>query len=94
MPRQARLDAPGTLHHVIVRGIERGRIVKKTDIIRLSPCLFRSLGAPTYRESVGGMEVWTYYHSYGMRGNAYANAYVNPYVTSVNAWGGNRQWEM
>lgn len=27
MPRQARLDAPGTLHHVIVRGIERGKIV-------------------------------------------------------------------
>jgi len=25
--RQARLDAPGTLHHVIVRGIERRRIV-------------------------------------------------------------------
>ena len=23
MPRQARLDAPGTLHHVMVRGIER-----------------------------------------------------------------------
>jgi len=28
MPRQARLDAPGTLHHVIVRGLERGAIVK------------------------------------------------------------------
>jgi REP element-mobilizing transposase RayT len=27
MPRQARLDAPGTLHHVIVRGIEKCRIV-------------------------------------------------------------------
>ena len=27
MPRQARLDAPGTLHHVIVRGIEGRRIV-------------------------------------------------------------------
>ena len=27
MPRQARLDAPGTLHHVIARGIERRRIV-------------------------------------------------------------------
>ena len=26
MPRQARLDAPGTLHHVMVRGIERRRI--------------------------------------------------------------------
>ena len=23
MPRQAKLDAPGTLHHVIVRGIEK-----------------------------------------------------------------------
>jgi REP element-mobilizing transposase RayT len=26
MPRQARLDTPGTLHHVIVRGIEKRRI--------------------------------------------------------------------
>jgi len=30
MPRQARLDAPGTLHHVIVRGIEKRRIVDDT----------------------------------------------------------------
>jgi hypothetical protein len=28
MPRQARLDAPGTLHQVIIRGIERKEIVK------------------------------------------------------------------
>ena len=27
MPRQARLDAPDTLHHVMVRGIVRGKIV-------------------------------------------------------------------
>ena len=27
MPRQARLDSPGTLHHVIVRGIEKKDIV-------------------------------------------------------------------
>ena len=27
MPRQARLDSPGTLHHVMLRGIERRRIV-------------------------------------------------------------------
>ena len=26
MPRQARLDAPGVLHHIMVRGIEGGRI--------------------------------------------------------------------
>jgi hypothetical protein len=27
MPRQARLDSPGTLHHVMIRGIEKKRIV-------------------------------------------------------------------
>ena len=27
MPRGARLDAPGTLHHVLLRGIERRNIV-------------------------------------------------------------------
>ena len=27
MPRQARLDAPGTLHHVMIRGIEKRNIV-------------------------------------------------------------------
>ena len=28
MPREARLDAPGTLHHVMIRGIERSPIFK------------------------------------------------------------------
>jgi hypothetical protein len=28
MPRLARLDAPGLLHHIIVRGIERRAIFK------------------------------------------------------------------
>jgi putative transposase len=28
MPRQARLDAPGTLHHVMIRGIEKSPIFK------------------------------------------------------------------
>jgi putative transposase len=28
MPRQARLDAPGTLYHVIVRGIEGRKMVE------------------------------------------------------------------
>jgi putative transposase len=27
MPRQARRDSPGTLHHVIIRGINKRRIV-------------------------------------------------------------------
>ena len=28
MPRQARIDAPGALHHIIARGIERGKIFR------------------------------------------------------------------
>jgi putative transposase len=31
MPRQACPDAPGTLHHVILRGIERGTIVADAE---------------------------------------------------------------
>ena len=27
MPRRARLDAPGTLHHVMIRGVDQHRIV-------------------------------------------------------------------
>jgi len=37
MPRQPRLDAPGTLHHVMVRGIERtilfGDDADRTDFV-------------------------------------------------------------
>ena len=28
MPRKARIDAPGALHHIIIRGIERRNIFK------------------------------------------------------------------
>jgi len=40
MARQARLDSPGTLHHVMIRGIERRRIVdneedRKDFVVRL-----------------------------------------------------------
>jgi putative transposase len=31
MPRQARLDAPGTLHHVMIRGIERSSIFEDDE---------------------------------------------------------------
>jgi len=38
MPRQARLDSPGTLHHVIIRGINKRRIVDdeqdRSDFVR------------------------------------------------------------
>jgi len=28
MPRKARIDAPGALHHIVIRGIERKPIFK------------------------------------------------------------------
>ena len=32
MPRKSRIDAPGALHHIIVRGIERGKLfIDDTD---------------------------------------------------------------
>jgi len=31
MPRGPRLDAPGTLHHLIIRGIEKGLIVRDEE---------------------------------------------------------------
>jgi putative transposase len=31
MPRKARIDAPGALHHIIVRGIERRKIFYDAD---------------------------------------------------------------
>ncbi len=31
MPRQSRIDAPGALHHIIVRGIERCKIFRDDD---------------------------------------------------------------
>ena len=33
MPRKARLDAPGTLHHVIIRGIERRPTLTNADTL-------------------------------------------------------------
>ncbi len=33
MPRQPRLDAPGTLHHVIIRGIEK--LHRMGDVLEL-----------------------------------------------------------
>jgi len=38
MPRKARIDAPGALHHVIVRGIEGGRFfdIDPIAIVKIS----------------------------------------------------------
>ena len=52
MPRGARLDAPGTLHHVIIRGIEKGAIVRdgqdRNEFIRRISELVKGTGARIY----------------------------------------------
>jgi putative transposase len=50
MPRGPRLDAPGALHHVRVRGIERGLIFRddddRADFVSRMQKLTRSVGGP------------------------------------------------
>jgi hypothetical protein len=59
MPRQARLDAADTLHHVMGRGLERRRIVQedpdRTDVVaRVAPfdrLVAQVMAAPPYAEA-------------------------------------------
>jgi len=52
MPRQARLDSPGTLHHVMIRGIEKRRIVDddvdRHDFVRRLGALAEETRTPIY----------------------------------------------
>ncbi len=52
MPRKARIDYPGALHHVIGRGIERSNILKedadKEDFLRRLGILLRKSGMKCY----------------------------------------------
>ena len=52
MPRGPRLDAPGALHHVIIRGIERGAIVSDDDnrieVVRRMGKLAKDSGTSVY----------------------------------------------
>jgi len=54
MPRKARIDAPGALHHVIVRGIERSPIFigepDREDFLQRAKGVFRthSRGRPLF----------------------------------------------
>jgi len=52
MPRQARLDAPGVLHHVMVRGLERRPIFRndadRADFVRRLAALVNATGLTVY----------------------------------------------
>lgn len=69
MPRHARLDSPGTLHHVIVRGIERRKIVDD-DVDRLSPDAIRFSRIPSHIAARNVHSVWL-----GFTGSIRSNAF-------------------
>ena len=52
MPRQARIDAPGALHHIIIRGIERKKIFKDTvdrnDFLERLEKIFTETSTPCF----------------------------------------------
>jgi REP element-mobilizing transposase RayT len=52
MPRQARLDYPGTMHHVMIRGIEKKKIIKdemdSRDLVERMGNLSKETGTQIY----------------------------------------------
>ena len=53
MPRKSRIDAPGALHHIIVRGIERRKLfVDDVDRNNFAP----------FSESVPRLNIFIYSH--------------------------------
>ncbi len=52
MPRQARIDAPGGLHHIVVRGIERRAIFEdekdREDFLERLSGLIQETATPCY----------------------------------------------
>jgi putative transposase len=56
MPRQARLDSPGSLHHVIIRGIEKKKIVDdkydRSDFVERMGDLAQETGTTIYAWSL------------------------------------------
>ena len=56
MPRQARIDAPGALHHIIVRGIERRKIFRdnkdKDNFVQCLGDIIKDTSTPCYAWSL------------------------------------------
>jgi hypothetical protein len=79
MPRQARRDAPGTLHHVIIRGIERKEIVKddhdsQNFVYRMGTIALET-GTLIY--------AWTYAILYNSRHRRHGHLFQNRYKSII-----------
>ena len=78
MPRQARQHAPGTLHHVIIREIERKEIVKdnhdRQNFVYRVVTIALETGTLIY--------AWTYAISYNRRHRRHGHLFQNRYNLS------------
>jgi len=88
MPRGPRLDAPGALHHVMIRGIERRRIFRTDGDRRL--CLDRLATLVTASEA--GLYAWCLMPNHvhvllrtgAMPLSLFMRRWVGPYASSFN----------
>ena len=79
MPRQARLDAPGTLHHVIILGIERKEIVKDDHDRQNFVCRMGVIALETGTLFYAG----TYAISYNRRHRRHGHQFQNSYKSII-----------
>ena len=79
MPRQARLDAPGTRHHVIIRRIEHKEIVKddhdRQNFVYRMGTIALETGTLFY--------AWTYAISYNHRHRRHGHLFQNRYKSII-----------
>lgn len=88
MPRQARLDYPGTLHHVIFRGVEKRKIVNddvdRRDLVNRLGDLAKETGTTVYAWSLMGNHAHILLRS-GLAGlSNFMRRFLTGYVSSYN----------
>lgn len=88
MPRQARLDSPGTLHHVIVRGIEKRAIVDdkydRTDFVERMGELAQETGTSIFAWSLMTNHAHILLKSGAVGLSKYMRRFLTGYAISYN----------
>ncbi|HSR10442.1 MAG TPA: transposase, partial [Thermodesulfobacteriota bacterium] len=86
MPRKARLDSPGTLHHVIIRGIE-GRDIFLTDEDRLNFLdRVKRITGPTGTRLLAWALMRNHVHFLLFSGAAGLSAFMRKLLTGYALW--------
>ncbi|CAB1070732.1 hypothetical protein D1AOALGA4SA_1014 [Olavius algarvensis Delta 1 endosymbiont] len=76
MPRKARIDAPGALHHIIIRGIERKAIFKDTTDRKN----FFERSGHIISETETSCYAWVYMRNHALCRDLHKKCYVKPRI--------------